>query len=90
MADYTYKICSSVGSDKQRYPETFWIEEKKSFKKWKVICSGHEKFGGGKVELIKFKDYEDAEQYLLAKYSTGYPFEKDGNIYKLYIPQYYV
>jgi hypothetical protein len=90
MADYTYKICSNIGLDKKRYPETFWIEEKKPFKKWKVICSGHEKFDDGKVECIKFKDYNDAEQYLLAKYSQGYGLEKDGNVYKLYLPSYYV
>jgi len=87
MADYTYKICSNIWQDVAKKSE-FWIEEKTSFKKWKVICSGHEKFDGGKVELIKFKDYEDAERYLVAKYSRGCSFEKDGNIYKLYLPSY--
>jgi hypothetical protein len=86
----TYKICSRVGPNSDRYKTTFWIEKKKSFNKWVVLYSGHEKFDGGKVELIKFKDYNDAENYLVAKYSRGYSFVKDSNVYKLYIPQYWV
>lgn len=90
MADYKYKICSKIGPDANNHRYQFWIEEKRPFKKWKFVCGGHEKFNGDKVEFIKFKDYDDAEKYLIAKYSKGYPFEKDGNVYNLYLPSYYV
>jgi len=83
----TYKICSRVGPNSDRYKTKFWIEKKKSFNKWIVLYSGYEKFDGSKIEFIKFKDYDDAERYLVEKHAEGYSFEKDGNIYKLDKPE---
>ena len=87
--DHTYKICSTIIKKNSETLNNFFIQELRRFGKWETIHSYYEKFTNDKLENVNFTSYEETEQYLLEKYLRGDYVERDGNIYKVWIPVFY-
>lgn len=103
MSDVTYRICSKVErillpSKDETIPREhavvhkFFIEQRKGriFKKWETVSSQFEMTDkDGNITYRDFKEFDEAEKYLMQKYVGGGYVQRSGNIYDITWPRYY-